>query len=415
MMMLLLSLLAACGPSGAEDVPTALVERGELRVELVIPGELKAVNSVTIATPDLDGQNKITYVVEEGSRVSEGDVVVRFDTTDLEEKLAQYLNELEIAETKIEQKQAQLAVRLTDLDNEITRAELSLERAKMRLTDSETVPRVERESARIDVKEFTLAVERAISSRESARLEGESELALLQLDATRAERRVERIRKQIDSCDVKAPANGLVILPEIWKGGSRGPIAVGDTVWSGSTLMELPDLSEMEVVAWVHEVDAAKAAQGQSAEIVIDAHPEPAHAGEVKRVADLAVKRERDSAVKHLKVTIAIPESQPQMKPGMTVRAELLVSEHEDVLSVPLEAVFQGEEGPYVQLASLGGFTPTSVELGEANDTHVIVLSGLEEGAEVALVDPEAAASGDPAPAASPGEGALPEAQAATE
>ncbi|MCB9746230.1 MAG: efflux RND transporter periplasmic adaptor subunit [Alphaproteobacteria bacterium] len=413
-MLLLLSLLTACGPSGDAEVPTATVERGPLRVELVIPGELKAVNSVTIAAPDLDVQNKITFVIDEGSRVSEGDVVVRFDTTELEDKLTQTLNELEIAETKIEQKQAQLAVRLTDLDNEITRAELSLERAKMRLTDSETVPRVERESARIDVKEFTLAVERAGSSRESARLEGESELALLRLDATRAQRRVDRIRKQLDSCDVKAPANGLVILPEIWKGGSRGPIAVGDTVWSGSTLMELPDLSEMEVVAWVHEVDAAKAAEGQTAEIVIDAHPEPAHAGVVKKVADLAVKRNRDSEVKHLKVTVAITESQPQMKPGMTVRAELLVAEHEDVLSVPLEAIFQGEGGPYVQVVGLGGYSATPVELGEANDTHVIVLSGLDEGDEVALVDPEAAEAGEPPPAATPG-GAMPEAQAAEE
>ncbi len=399
---LLLAPLACVGASTAE-VPSAEVERGDFDVVLAIPGELKAVNSVTLSAPDIPGTIKVAWVIEEGARVSEGDTLVELDRVELEKELDSRLSKLEVARTKIEQQRAQLAVRLADLDNDITSAELSLEKARLRLTDSETVPRVERESARLDVEEFTLAVERSKANRESARLEGEAELQLLQLEAEQAQAEVETIRTSLEKCTVTAPNDGLVILPSTWKGGSRGPVSAGDVLWSGSTLIELPDLSEMEVEAWVHEVDAAKVAVDQPVSVVIDAYPEPPHSGRVKRVADLAVQRERDSKVKYLKVMIGLDETVPAMKPGMTVRAEILLETVPGVLSVPLEAVFYEGGDPYVFTEGLRGWERRPVTLGSSNDTHVVIEGGLEEGETVALVDPEAAEAGEPP---GPGRGA---------
>ncbi len=392
---LLLASLLACSGGDADAIPTAEVERGDFEVVLAIPGELKAVNSVTLSAPDLNAQIKVTWVIEEGARVNEGDTLVELDTIELQTDLESAESQLEVARTKIEQKKAQLAVRLADLENTVTSARLSLEKAKLRLTDSETVPRVERESARLDVEEFTLSVERSKASLESARLEGEAELALLRLEADEAESKVDSIRDRLEKCVVKAPSDGLVILPSIWKGGSRGPISTGDNLWAGSTMLELPDLSQMEIEAWVHEVDAGKLAVDQPVSVVIDAYPDPAHAGVVKRVADLAVQRDRESKVKYLKVMIALDETVSVMKPGMTVRGEVLLETVPDVLSVPLEAVFYEEGEPYVYTQGLRGFGRTGVTLGTRNDTHVVITEGLEDDAVVALVDPEAAAAGE--------------------
>ena len=144
--------LLAC-VSSSDEIPTHTVALDDFEHVLSIPGELKAVRSSTISAPDLSGSLKVTSIIDEGTRVSEGDILVEFDTSELEKDLENAQSKLEVAQTKIEQKQAQFEVRIGDLKNAVTRAELNLQRAEMRLTESETVPRVERESALIDVEQ----------------------------------------------------------------------------------------------------------------------------------------------------------------------------------------------------------------------------------------------------------------------
>ena len=100
--------------------------------------------------------------------------------------------------------------------------------------------------------------------------------------------------------------------------------------------------------------------------------------------------------MKHLRVEVGLEESTDLMKPGMTVRAEVLVDHADDVVSVPREAVFFRDEEPVVYVRGRGGFEAVPVSLGLRNDIRVVVESGVEEGAEVALVDPEAHDDGEP-------------------
>jgi len=392
-----------CAGEGSLDLPTATVMRADFDVVLAVPGELEAVNSVTISAPDLGRTIKITSIAEEGSRVAVGDVLVEFDRNELVDDLEQAESKLEVARTKIDQKKAQLEVRIADLENDVIKAELSLKRAKMRLTDSETVPLVERKAAQLDVEESTLNLESTQATLVSERLKAEAELQLLELEVQQEAMKVDRQRDRLGKATVVAEADGLVILPEIWKGGSHGTVQAGDTVWRGSTIMLLPDLSVMRTVAWVHEVDAGRVATGQPVSIVIDAHPDPAWDATITRVADLAVRRNGESAFKHVKVEADMPDRGEVMKPGMTVRTEILIERVPDALSVPQEAVFTDAEGQFVQRKGLTGWNRAPVELGTRNDTHVVVEAGLEEGDVVALMDPDGFEAGTPAPAATPG------------
>jgi HlyD family secretion protein len=387
--------LGACGNDGGTEIPTATVDQGPFLVELAVPGELEAVDSVTISAPDLGRTIKITTIAEEGSRVKEGDVLVEFDSNELLDDLEQAESKLDVAHTKIEQKKVQLTVRMSDLKNNVTKAELALKRAQMRVTESETVPMVERKSAQINVEEASLNLESSRSTLITEQLKAEAELQLLRLESQQETLRVERVRQRLAKATVTAPSDGLVILPEIWKGGSRGKVQAGDTVWRGSTIMQLPDLSEMQVVAWVHEVDAGRVAVEQPVSIVIDAHPDPAWDAKISKVADLAVKRPGNEHVKHVRIVAELPERGDVMKPGMTVRAEILLEQVEDALSIPQEAVFSDDDGTFVHRKGLRGWTRAPVELGTHNDTHVVVTSGVDAGDVVALTDPDEHEAGE--------------------
>lgn len=400
-------LLLACSWSTADDVPVATAARGPFDVTLSVNGELEAKNQKSIDAPDLDVSIKLNWLVEDGKRVEEGEVLVELDRVELEKSLESARDSLVMAETKIGQARSQLDVKVADAEADVVRAELALKRAKMHLTESETVPRVDREGAKLDVVEQEMAIERAKSTLKAVTLQGEAEIALLTLEAANARRSVESVERQLEKTTLRAPAPGLVIREKSWSGGSLKVVDVGDTVWSGSTLLSLPDLSAMQVVAWVHEVDSARVAVGQSVKLVLDAHKEVSHPGTVEKVADLAVARDRGAA-RHLKVTVGLAETTPEMKPGMSTRCELLLQHLDDVVSVPIEATHRGPaEGgkPPAWVWTRGGllgWEKRTVELGAESDTHVVVTSGLEAGEEVALVDPEKWAAGEKPGAAEP-------------
>jgi HlyD family secretion protein len=400
---LLLLHALACSGDPASAVPVATVSRGELAIVLGVQGELKAVRSESISAPNIRGNLKITLLAEEGKRVSAGDLLVEFDRTDMEKELESAVSRLQIAKTKIAQKEAQTAVRLGAASNEVVKSELDKKRAEMRVTESETVPRVERETAKLDVQEYGLSVEKSLSALRSAELETQAELELLRLEEGEAQMKVDTIERQLGQLSVRAPSDGIVLLTESWRGGKRGKASLGDTMWPGNSIMELPDLAALRVEAWVHEVDAPMVAVGQKVKVIVDARPEAPLIGTVERVSDLAVKRTEESAVKHLQVSVALEGVDPSLKPGMTVRAEIEVDRLPDVLSVPREAVVHDGATAAVWKDGLTGWTRTSVELGRANDSHVVVTTGLAEGDTVALTDPEAGAAATSSAPASAG------------
>lgn len=404
----------ACSTGIDASIPSAVVSRGELQVVLGVNGELEAVRSENIGAPNVRGGLKIAMIAEESKRVHKGDVLVEFDRADMEKEIESATSRLSIAKTKIAQKQAQQEVALASAQNDVVRAGLDKQRAEMRITESETVPRVERESAKLDAQQSDLQVSTSQATLQSKRLEAAAELELLRLEQLEAQAKVDQIQRQLDQYTIRAPADGIVMLVETWRGGKMGKATVGDSVYGGNLVMSLPDLSEMRVQAWVHEVDATQVQVGQAVSVVVDARPDAPVVGKVDRVSDLAVKRKEDSEVKYLKVQITLDGTDPALKPGMTVRAEIRVDTLPDVLSVPREAVFYDGSSAYVYRAGLAGWKRTEVTVGRANDSHVVVSAGLEAGDTVALVDPDALDQGKAPSAAGSGPSVTPNATPGT-
>lgn len=381
--MWLLTLLACLGPG--TPLPTAHSEGGTFEVRLSIHGELDAKNSEQITTPDFNSRPEIGWIIEEGTQVKKGDKLVAFDTADMERKLETAEIGLNLARTKIAQESAKLRLKLADAKAAIKEAELDLELARMRRTDSDTVPLVEREQAKVSETKSEMAIVAARANLETVRLASEAETQLQQLDLDRNSRKVEDLRKQIEKAELLAPTDGIALLNTRWDDTKW---KVGSNPWTGASLIKLPELSTMEVKAWVHEVDTPQIEKGQAAIVTMDAHPDAPVVGTIEKVADLAVARGEDE-VKYLEIKVALSESRPEMKPGMTVRVDLLLASHDDVVSIPIEAAVKDEEGSFVNTAALAGWSRQPVVLGAENDTHVIVTSGLEAGTEVALVNPE--------------------------
>jgi multidrug efflux pump subunit AcrA (membrane-fusion protein) len=145
----------------------------------------------------------------------------------------------------------------------------------------------------------------------------------------------------------------------------------------------------MESVLGVHEADVTKLKVGQKAFITLDSFKGRRIAGEILRIATVAAERDWRSDIRKFEVVLSLEKNDLPLKPGTSVKAEVLVGEVENVISVPLQSVFV-KEGRYFCFVASGAVPERrEVTLGESSASSVVVASGLKEGDEVLLWNPE--------------------------
>ncbi|MGH9826998.1 MAG: efflux RND transporter periplasmic adaptor subunit, partial [Blastocatellia bacterium] len=144
--------------------------------------------------------------------------------------------------------------------------------------------------------------------------------------------------------NVTAPADGMVIYSNHY--AERRKIQIGDVVWGGFPVISLPDLSEMEVLARVNEVDGPKLSVGQKASIRLDSYPDTQITGSVKEISQTAVKSNFMSKSRVFNVVISLDKTEPEiMKPGMSAQVTVGIADFRNELLVPRSAVRFGEGG----------------------------------------------------------------------
>lgn len=266
-------------------------------------------------------------------------------------------------------------------------------------------------TADIQERQKRSAMEEAVRSLENEKLRAENLLDRKKVAWDQAERKyttavqkLQEYSKQLEAMTINAPAPGIVIYSQN-RGGDD--LVVGSSVYNEQVFLQLPDLAEMEVTLGIHEADVNRLRVGQEATITVDSFPGRAMKAKVLKIATIAGEKDWRSDIKKFEVILSLEKNELPLKPGLTVKAEILVGEVPDVLTVPLQAVFVKEGRYFIFLSNGGGPERREVTLGEANATHVVVQEGLKEGDRVLLWNPEGteAVSG---PAADAGRSAAP-------
>jgi len=379
--------LRAFGGADAGDVPVYRVERGEFVNRVHAEGNLKAVDATLLGPPpEVTDALKIAWLAPDGSRVEQGDVVVRFDPSELEEELRSGRHEKKTAQSKIVQKEALERASRSNLERDAEMASLELQYAReFQSKDARIFSRVQIIESEIDQDLATKKQDHASQAGQIHEDLVESELDLLTIERRQAEIRIDHAETGLAGLEVRAPHSGIFVLKQWW---GRMP-EVGQTVWGGNAIAEIPKLERMEAEVFVLEADAGGLEADLPATVVIEAHPDTEYLATVKSVDALAQRRNRRVPVQYFRVTLELSTTDPTvMKPGQRVRSVLTLTELDDVLTVPRQAVFEEEHKKIVYRRQDGGFKAVAVELGPSALGRVVVESGLSPGDTIALRDP---------------------------
>jgi hypothetical protein len=155
-------------------------------------------------------------------------------------------------------------------------------------------------------------------------------------------------------------------------------------------LIKLPDTSKMKVIIKVHESHVNNVTVGQPAFVVLDSAPEKRFVAYVDKVALLPDNQSRfgNPNLKVYNTDIVITESMLDVKPGVSARAEIIITNIADSISVPIQAV-STRNGKLVCFVRKGATDePVPVEIGLFNTRFIQILSGLQEGDQVLLSPP---------------------------
>ena len=388
--LLLLALVAACAREMPLVIPSATATLGELTLELDFRGTLASKNVTPIATPAIIHSKPIIHwMTEEGTNVVAGDVLMKLERGQAETTLASALERSEVLQTELRQQREILSLQLSDLQNKVRQVEIGVTRAYKQQTRSEAVPLLRRRTAELDFASQTMSLEAASNELAAAELKGQATLTLKQLTLKDQEELIEQLERDLDLLTIRASTTGYFVLLEGWHSGKYGKVGVGDVLDPFNDFAEIQDPSKLEVTTELRERDAAQVAQGQTIQLVLEAHPGRTYTGVVRKVGELALKRRRER-IKRVQLVIDLDELTPETKPTMSVRGTIACLNERNVLLIPREAVFDDGSVVWAYTSTSAGWRRTPIDLGEKNDTHVIVEGGLEPGDIVALVAPEA-------------------------
>jgi RND family efflux transporter MFP subunit len=333
---------------------------------------------------------KISRIVPEGTIVAEGDFVAELDRA----PLANQLNTVNLSMTKAmavyEQAQLDTTLNLSKAREDLRTMELAVE--EKRIAREQAVyeaPSIKRQ-AEIDFEKAERALAQAKIDYVTRQEQAQAKMREVGTDLERWRMQQTMIQEVMAGFTIKAPSPGMVIYVKEYSGKKK---AVGSSLsaWE-PTVATLPDLTKMESVTFVNEVDVRKIAVGQPVTLSLDSDPEKRLTGKVISVANVGEERPNSDA-KVFEVKIQVAESDTTLRPGMTTANAIETLSMDSVLSIPLEAVMSEDNVPYVFKRAGTRIVKQEVATGALNDTHVLITAGLESGDEVLLVPPSDAAS----------------------
>lgn len=364
---------------------------GDFRVTVTATGELQAKNSVQIYGPMNARmahiwQMKISKLVPEGTEVQKGDFVAELDRSEISNKIKDLETEIQKAESQYTQTRLDTTLTLSKARDDLINLRYAMEEMKLKKEQSAyEAPAVKRQ-AEIDYEKAVRAYEQAQINYRTKVEQAVAKMREVKAELTQYRRKLELHEEILKGFTVTAPADGMVIYDKEWNGRKKteGSIIRG---WD-PVVATLPDLSVMESITFVNEVDIKKIEEGQQVEIGLDADPDKKLTGKVTQIANVGEQRPNSDS-KVFEVKILVNESDSTLRPAMTTSNTIIVARADSVLHIPLEAIHSNDTLTYVYKKAGSDIVRQEIRLGLINEFEAVIEDGLQEADQLYLSVPE--------------------------
>jgi HlyD family secretion protein len=335
--------------------------------------------------------------------IKAGEVVVEFDPADQQYALEQAKSELDEAEQTIVKMRADAAVQASQDEVALLTARFDVRRSELDTAANEFIGALEAQKNMLSLEEARRRLAQLLEDVKSHTATNQASLAVSLEKRNKAQFSMQRAQQVIDSLVMRAPFDGVVSLKEnrdasggmIFWGMVLPEYRAGDQIWPGRPVADVIESGRMEVRAKIDEGDRPNLVDGQTGVVEIDALPGEkfsARIGQLSGLANRASFFESASVTRLFDVTLQFDNPDPRLKAGGSVKVTLAGKDMPDALHVPRQAVFDKNGKNFVFVRAGDRFEQRDVKVEQRTESRVVI-SGLNEGTEIALVDPTARAA----------------------
>ncbi|RJF34109.1 efflux RND transporter periplasmic adaptor subunit [Pseudoalteromonas gelatinilytica] len=338
------------GNKKAPEMHIAEVEQGNIADSILASGNLVFNTQVQLRS-EVTGRVAKVFV-EEGESVTEGDILMRLDTTAFESEVAR--NKAVLRATEIDIKHSE--TRLKNIERQLSRQK---ELYEVGLAGQEVYENLQnaRDLAKIDIE-----------AKREAYNQAQASLLIAE----------DRLNKSV----FRAPMSGLLASVNIKEGET---VIAGTTNIIGSDLMLVADPSAILAELRVDETDIAGIKLDQHADIYAAAYPNQPFTGKVINIGTSA-KNQAGSQGLSFKVKVLLDATDRQLYAGMSCRAEIATSIAENGLKLPIEAIQKEDDSYFVwKLNTDNTVTKTPVTVGISSDIEQALTSGVSQGDRIVI------------------------------
>ncbi|MBN2764404.1 MAG: hypothetical protein JXR41_15025, partial [Bacteroidales bacterium] len=384
--------IKAFTPDSNREIYT--VRRSDFTASIKCKGEINSTNNIEINLPDIlqdtrvlrTSQFKIADIIEEGTSVKKGDYIARLDQNDIISRMRNISQQLEKLEADLKNSEIDSTVRLTQLREEIKDADLDLEYNKIDLEQSVYESEAYQRKVRMNYQKAEIGITKKKRDYILERNKLKLGVQRLEEQVQTQKNELEVIQKAMASCVINSPGDGILML-------GKNPLE-GEKYKRGSYIYYffpligmLPDMNTINSKVYVKEIDIAKINVGDSVLISFDALEEVSLPGEVTWISTMG-ENHKDYDMQVFSVIIWLKKNDPRLKPAMSSNNEIIYSRLNDVLTIPVNALYKEDSLSYVFLKEGNKILKKVVTPGPENEEYIVIEEGLTEGDQIFIQPP---------------------------
>jgi HlyD family secretion protein len=190
----------------------------------------------------------------------------------------------------------------------------------------------------------------------------------------------------VERLSILSPIAGIVLKKDV----EEGELITGESsARSGTLLFDIANLEKLVIKVNINEVDIYKVTAGHKVDIIISANPQKPYTGSVSKISPFAINKD---GIKVFATEIRLDERDSHLRPGMSAVVKISLSARENVLAIPVTALFIDKDKEYVivpdsrpvQGSTAGpNLAKKYVKRGINDEKHIEIVEGLTEGESI--------------------------------
>lgn len=382
---LILALLFSCQSHEKREAPTYKVTKTDFEDYLTIDGLAEPVQSTTFSCPrQSDGY--ITYLIEDGTYVKDSDIVCILDDKDLKSRYNESITRLETANAGLNKTKADLDLQYAMMEAQVKNNAAETDIANLDSLQMQYLSPNQRKIKDLELEIVAIEKRKLEKKLKALAIINQSELKKTEFEIQRLTDDIKSSKEQLDGLTVRSTRSGLASRASYYQGRK---VRIGDNVWNGMAVVEIPELTKMKVKITASENDCKRIGENNTVEYSFDAMPKNRAWGKIVKKSPVGQPVKEGSKVKTFEIEASIDSARVLPGIGATARCKVIVQRIKDTIVVPQIAIFEQDSMKVVYVKRTGKYEMRQILTGASSLKKAVVVAGLRRNEIISFVKPE--------------------------